>query len=211
MKKMCLALLLCVCSSLLYAQSRITEVEYQKVSRPAIVNEVPFASKTVEKAIEEDFAKKGYKGTSSKGFTVYKGVRLPQLGPDAYDIYFMAEKKSRRDNDNSTVTMMITKGFDAFVSQSTDATLFGNAQTYLDSLRNIVAVYDLEQQILAQEDELKKADKKNESLKEEAKDLEKKKKKLEDQIEDNIKDQKNQEKEVEKQKQILETLKANRK
>lgn len=142
MKKMCLALLLCVSYPLLYAQSRITEVEYQKVSRPLLFMNIIYCKSSRKSNRRRGIAKKGYKGTSSKGFTVYKGVRLPQLGPDAYDIYFMTEKKSRRDNDNSTVTMMITKGFDAFVSQSTDAILFANAQTYLDSLRNIVAVYD---------------------------------------------------------------------
>ena len=211
MKQLCLAFVLFLSHSFSFSQSKSTEVDYQKQSRPAIVNDVPFGAKTIENAIDDTLSKMGYKGTGSKGFTVYKGVRFSQLGPDAYDLYFMVDKKSRKDNENSTVTMMISKGFDAFVSKSSDKAVFENAQTYLDSLRNMVAKYDLEQQISAQEEELKKAVKKNTELQDKAKDLEKKKRRLEDDISDNIKDQQNQVKELEKQRQILEVLRGKRK
>jgi hypothetical protein len=194
-----------------FAQTRPATTEYQKITRPALVNEVPFSAKTVENAIEDSFLKLGYKSSSSKGFTVFKGVHLKELGPDPLDLYFMVDKKSKRDKENSIVTMMISKGFDAFINDSSDAVTFGNAKNYLDSLRNTVASYDLEQQISAQEDEVKKADKKNSNLSDEGKDLEKKKRKLENDIKDNFKDQENQAKELDKQKQILETLKTKRK
>ena len=211
MKQLCLACMLCLFHSFLFAQSQSTEVDYQKQSRPAIVNDLPFDAKTVENAIDDTLSKMGYKGSGSKGFTVYKGVHLTELGSDSYDLYFMVDKKSRRDKENSTVTLMISKGFDAFISKSTDKTVFEKAQNYLDSLRNMVARYDLEQQIKTQEEELKKAEKKNADLQDEAKDLEKKKRKLEDQISDNIKDQQNQVKELDKQRQILEVLRGKRK
>ncbi|MEP7166253.1 MAG: hypothetical protein ABI741_16240 [Ferruginibacter sp.] len=211
MRKLFLLIIICTAYTFSYAQSRSSKVDYQKESRPAIENDVPFPAKTVEKAIEDTFAKLGYKGSGSKGFTVYKGVRMPELGPDAYDIYFMVDKKSRKDNENSTVTMMVTKGFDTFISESSDEKVFGKTKNYLDSLRNTVAVYDLEQQIATQEDEVKNADKKNENLQEDGKDLVKKKRKLEEAISDNIRDQERQAKEVEKQKQILQTLKGKRK
>ena len=211
MKQIFLGCLLCFSHLFLFAQTRSTEVDYQKQSRPALVNDVPFPSATIEKAIEDTFSKMGYKSINSKGYTVYKGVRLPQLGTDSYDVYFMVDKKSRKDKENSTVTMMVTKGFDAFVSRSSDAAVFERSQTYLDSLRNMIAIYDLEQQITAQQEEVKKADKKSADLEDEAKSLEKKKRKLEEDISDNDKARNNQEKEIEKQKQILEVLKGKRK
>ncbi|CAN5723064.1 hypothetical protein BH11BAC4_BH11BAC4_15730 [soil metagenome] len=211
MRKLILCSLFCISNALLFAQTKGMDVEYQKQLRPAVVNDLPFDAKTVEKAIDDTLSKLGYKSTSSKGFTVYKGVRLAELGPDSYDLYFMVDKKSRKDNENSTVTLMLTKGFDAFVSSSSDPSVYEHSKTYLDSLRNTVARYDLEQQIMAQEEAIKKADKKNTDYREEGKDLEKKKRKLEDQIADNIKDQANQVKELEKQRQILEVLKRKRK
>ncbi len=205
--------LLCIVSLSFYsvAQTKKTTTDYQKIARPALANELPFSVKTVEDAIDDAFSKMGYKGSSSKGFIVYKGVRLKELGAEAYDIYFMVDKKSKRDKENSNVTMMLSKGFDAFISDTSGAQIYGRAGIYLDSLRNTVAAYDLEQQIKAQEDEVKKADKKNENLQEEGKDLAKKKRKLEQDIDDNNKEQESQVKELDKQKQILETLKTKRK
>lgn len=194
-----------------FSQSRSTEVEYQKISRPALVNDIPFPANTIEDAIKDYFAKKGYKASSTKGFTVYKGVSLNELGAGSYDIYFMVDKKSRKEKELSTVTVMISKGFDEFVSNNSDALVFGKAQTYLDSLRNMIAVYDLEVQISVQELEIKKAAKKSSDLEDEGKELEKKKKRLEDDIADNIKEQEKQVKDLENQKQILEVLKNKRK
>ena len=211
MKQLFSLLLACMTCAFSFAQTRTTTTEYQKVSRTALVNEVPFPANTVEKAIEDTFSKLGYKGTSSKGFTVYKGVRLAELGSEPYDLYFMVDKKSKKDKDNSVITMMISKGFDEFVTESTGGKILDKGKEYLDSIRNTLASYDLEQQIILQEDEVKKADKKNESLQDDNKDLLKKKKKLENDIEDNIKNQEKQAKEVDKQKQILEVLKGKRK
>ena len=148
------------------AQTQSSRIEYQKISRPALVNEVPLLPKPLKMPSKKPL-KDGLQGSSAKDFTVYKGVRMSSLAPDSYDIYFMVEKKSRRDKDNSTVTMMISKGYDAFVDESTDATVVSNGKDFLNNLRDIVSAYDLEQQIAAQMDEVKSAEKKANSLEEE--------------------------------------------
>jgi hypothetical protein len=193
------------------AQSRTSTVEYQKINRQAVVNEIPFPEKTIRDAIDEKMEKMGYKGKDSKGFTVYNGVRLSDLGNDSYDLYFMADRKSRKEKENSTLTLMISKGFDSFVSDSSDARLMKNAKGYLDSIINVIAAYDLEQQIIAQEDAVKKADKKYTNLMDDGQSLEKKRKNIEQDIEDNKKNQTSQQTEIEKQKQILDTLRGKRK
>jgi len=202
------ALAMCIAAT---AQSRTATVEYLKVNRQAVVNDIPFPEKTIMNAIDNKMEQMGYKGKDSKGFTVYKGVRMPELGNDSYDLYFMADKKSRKDKENCTLTLMITKGFDSFVSDSSDSRVMNNAKQYLDSIRNLIAAYDLEQQIVAQEDVVKKADKKYTNLIDDSASLEKKRKNIEKDIEDNKKDQASQQTEIEKQKQILETLRGKRK
>ncbi|MBK8712658.1 MAG: hypothetical protein IPL97_12425 [Niastella sp.] len=210
--KLIITLLLSLCITVIsFGQARTGTADYQKVSRAAILNDMPFPAKTVENALIDNFLKKGYKSSSSKGFTVFKGVRLTELGPDSYDLYFSAERVSRRDKDNSTLTLLISKGFDAFINEADDATLITNAVAYMNGLRDVVAAYDLEQQIADQENAVKKAEKKDSNLKDEAEDLQKKKSKIESDIARNIKDKADQEKEVANQKQILETLKAKRK
>ncbi|GAB2828383.1 hypothetical protein [Ferruginibacter profundus] len=193
------------------AQSRTATVEYQKINRQAVVAEIPFPEKTIRDAIDNKMEQMGYKGKDSKGFTVYKGVRMPELGNDSYDLYFMADRKSRKEKENSTLTLMVSKGFDSFISDSSDSRVISNAKNYLDTIKNMIAAYDLEQQIIVQEDAVKKADKKYSNLIDDSASLEKKRKSIEKDIEDNKKDQANQQAEIEKQKQILETLRGKRK
>lgn len=208
MKKIVVLVLLFVLNLHSNAQSRTSTVEYQKADREAIVNEIPFSEDMITRAIQDTLEKLGYKGKESKGFIVYKGVKMPALGSEAYDLYFSVDKKSKREKDISKVTLMISKGFDSFITEKSDPGLVRNAKTYLDSLRNTVAVYDKGQQISEQEEVVKKAEKKMENLTEDAQDLQKKKKKLEKEIEDNIKEQADQQKELEKQRQVLSTLKG---
>jgi len=208
MKKIIAIVLSVVLNLHAHAQSRTSNIEYQKTDREAIVNEIPFPEDMITKAIQDTLETMGYKGKENKGFMVYKGVKMPALGSEAYDLYFSVDKKSKREKDISNVTMMISKGFDAFVTGKSDPDLFRNAKTYLDSLRNTVAIYDKAQQVSEQEEVVKKTEKKMENLAEDAQDLQKKKKKLEKEIEDNIKEQADQQRELEKQRQVLSTLKG---
>jgi hypothetical protein len=192
------------------AQSETTTINYLKADREAVANEMPFSEKTIMKAIDNKMLQMGYKGKDSKGFTVYKAVRLPELGNADYDLYFMAERKSRRNKDNSTVTLMISKGLDNFATVKNDAALFNNAKTYLENILPMITAYDLELQITDQQDAVNNADKKYNDLIDEGQSLEKKRKNIEKDIEDNKKNQENQVAEIEKQKQKLETLKSSR-
>ena len=193
------------------AQSTVENVSYLKIDRQAVVNELPFSEKIIMGAIDEKMGQMGYKGKSSKGFTVYKGVRMAELGTGDYDLYFMADRKSRRNKDNSTLTLMLSTGNEIFVSEQTNAGLISNAKKYLDSITNMISAYDLEQQIIEQQEVTTKADKKYNSLVDEGQSLEKKRKNIENDIEDNKKNQAQQQTEIEKQKLILETLKGKRK
>jgi hypothetical protein len=208
-KTTCFILLMAV-SFTAAAQSHTTTVEYQKIKRDAITADLPFPEKLVAGAIEDTLQKLGYKGKDSKGYTVYKGVKLYALGRGEYDLYFAVNGKGKKDKDNSVVTLMLSKGFDEFITEKSDGSIVKDAKTYLDSLRNIVAVYELEQRITEQDEVVKKNEKRSNSLTEDAADLQKEKKKLEKKIEDNLKEQEKQVKEMEVQKQVLETLRGKR-
>lgn len=203
--------LLALSAQMGFSQARIGTVEYLKSHRQSIVGDFPFAAKTIESTIEDKLEKMGYKAKSSKGFTVFRGVTMPELGTGVYDLYFSVDKKSKREKDNSVVTMMISKGYENFVSEKDDPLIIENAKKYVDNLKLAVEAYDLEGQINEQEDVIKKNVKKAEDLVDEGSDLEKKLKKIQQQIEDNKKAQTDQEAEVQKQKEILEMFKSRRK
>ena len=168
------------------AQARTADVEYLKINRQAIVTEMPFAEKTVRKTIEDKMAKLGYKGKDTKSYTMYSGVKLAELGPDAYDLYFMVDRKSRKEKEIAVITMLVSKGLDAFVTETTDATLMSNAKTFVNNLAPNVVAYDLELQIVDQEDVVKKNEKKGINLLDDATGLQKDKIKIEKKIADNI-------------------------
>ncbi|MBA2562572.1 MAG: hypothetical protein H0V14_06595 [Chitinophagaceae bacterium] len=190
-----------------FAQSRYVFIKFKDAQRPSVVHEFSFPEKTVAKAIDDKMEKLGYKGKESKGFVVYKGVTLSELGNQPLDMYFKVDGK----RENTTVNLMMSKGNENFVTELDDASTINNAKSFMDSLALGIEAYDLEQQIANQENDLKKAEKKYQNLVNDADDLQKAKRKIENNIEENLKDQKNQEAEIEKQRQISETLKSKRK
>jgi hypothetical protein len=195
----------------LKAQSHYVFIDFKNAQRPAIQSEYSFPQKTVSDAIENKLNKLGYKSKEIKGYTVFKGVILPELGNQPYDLYFNVDRKSRKDKDVAVVNMLVSSGNEIFLSDSSDSRTMNNARSFLDNLMPSIAAYDLQQQVNNQQDAVTKAEKKYKSLQNDADDLQKRKKKLEQQIEDNLKDQKNQQAEIEKQRQLFETLKARQK
>lgn len=193
------------------AQSRVEPVEFQKIPRQAAVMEYPFSTKTTQAAIDDKFTKLGYKSKETKGFMVYKGVRMAELGSDMYDLYFMVDKKSRKDKDNSKISLLISKGLEQFVSDTLDATVFNNGKNYLTNFGPVIVAYDLEVQIKEQQEVVQKNEKKSGSLIESGVSMQKEKAKLEKKISDNEQDQVTQKAEIEIQKQILTTIISMRK
>ena len=194
-----------------FAQAHYVFIDFKDGQKPGIQNDVPYTDKVVTGAIKSKLEKLGYKGKEAKGYDVYRGVNLPELGLGTYDLYFKVDRKSKKEKDISTVTMLISKGNEIYVTETDDAQTIENAKTFLNNLFVTAAAYSLDKEIIAQQETVNKSEKKYKSLVSDADDLQKRKRKLEQQIEENIKDQKNQQAEVEKQRQILESLKTRKK
>lgn len=211
MKKIYIVVSLLFCCSFGFSQAILSTTEYNKSVKPAVSVEIPFPESTISDAIKDSLNKLGYKSKDAKDFFVFKGVKLPVLGSDTYDLYFNVDKKSRKDKDHSTVTLMVSKGYENFISDATDPDLIENAKTYLNNLVETVAAYDLELQIKDQNESVKKATKKLADLVGTSEDLQKKKAAIEQSIIDNTNAQAAQKAEIEKQTQILQTLLGKRK
>jgi hypothetical protein len=209
MKNFFLAIATILLATATQAQVQNVTAEYQKMMQPALQIDIPYPEKTVMNALIEKLEKLGYKGKENKGYYTFKGVKLPELGTDAYDLYFKTERKSRREKDATLLTMMISTGYEKFLG-STDAAM-EKAKAFLNNQIPQSEAYDLESQITEQDDVQKRADKKLKDLEEDNISLVKKKEKLEQEIADNLKKQEAQRAEIEKQLQIGNTLKGKRK
>ncbi|UAY52521.1 hypothetical protein [Ferruginibacter albus] len=193
------------------AQAYTGQSDFNKTMQSAAIVELPFENGTTSDAINNKFKSLGYSSKSSGDYKLYKGIKLAELGDGTYDIYLKVDKKSKKEKDRSVVYMLISSGYEKFIPEAANADLFNNAKTFLNNLMPSVVAVDLENQITAQEDAVKKANKKLSNLNEDGEDLAKKQKKLEQDIADNKSSIANQQKEVAAQQQILETLKSKRK
>ena len=193
------------------SQARSVTAEYQKMKQSAVEIEVPFPEKTVEKSFIDHFERLGYKGKETKGYYTFKEVRLPNIGPGIYDMYFKTERKSKREKDHTILTILLANGNEKFLNESENSTEINNAKQFLNEQQNNVASYDLELQIAEQDNIVIKDDKRLANLSQDSLDLVKKKEKIDFDMQENTKKKAAQRAELEKQQLIFETLKGKRK
>ncbi len=186
-------------------------VQFNKKDVPGVIVEVPFVESTVREAIDKNFEKLGYKSRKQKDYLVYNGVNMPEFGNELYDIYVLVERKSRQEKEISNVTFLMSKGFENFVDDREENRLLDKTKTYMNELRTLAADYDLELQIAAQEEVLRKVAKKLDNYVEDSVSLVKKKRRIEDDIVQNNSNISSQKIDSYRQKQILDMLMSKRK
>lgn len=193
------------------AQSYTGETKINSMQKLAVINEMPFAAEITEGAVKKKMTQLGYTGKEEKGFIVYKNVSIPSLGPATYNLYFKTERKSRREKEQSSVYMLLSDNYDAFLNETRDLTVINNAKTFLNSLSVQAEDVYIESEIVKQEEAVKKADKDYTNSVEDGNSLEKKRVNLEEDIRKNKEQQEQKRLEAEKQKQLLEVARGKRK
>ncbi|MBS1566114.1 MAG: hypothetical protein JST39_17150 [Bacteroidetes bacterium] len=214
MKRIILPFLALLISVSLLAQPKAHEgtTDFQKTSQPAAIIELPYAEATVEKAVEEYMSKKGVRGADSRDFKVYRGYKMRSTHDHSSDLYFKAERKSRRDKDMCTLYLVIGKnGEDIKTRTDGGKASLDGATELLDDMLPAIEAYSLELQIKDQEELVKKNQKKYDNLVEDSVDYVKKMKSLQDKMDQNRKDRDGQQTELKKQSDILDVLRGKRK
>lgn len=180
------------------------QVEYDKEKRTGVVAEYNVEKKTVEEALKERLEKAGLgKPKSSKGFLHYPGVVWKDISTEKIDVYTRVEGKK----DNAVVSVLISKGYDNFITSGNDGNIIQNTKKFLDNFNRDITVYQLQLDINKQEAMVKKAEKEYQSSVDKGKDLATDKERLEKKIADNETEQKSLQKELEKAKTALDGLK----
>lgn len=210
MKKIIVAAFAIMFSFTAFSQSEISTASFNKSAESAVVMNIAYSDEAVSNGLENKMSKWG-KAKKSKGYTMYKNVLIPDISKDPVTLYFNVDKKSSKDNGNSVVTMLIANGDDKFYKADDDKELFSNAKQFLNSFDEFSEAADLELRITAQDETVKKADKKLKKLRDDSIDNEKQKKKLEEKMAQNVKDIEQQEKDLVTQKEQLDALIKKRK
>jgi hypothetical protein len=204
--KQVLGIILLLCSVLvLQAQTAITTATFNKLPQTAVQFNIAFSDEAVENGLANKLAAYG-KPKKIKEYLVYRNVNIPEISSTPVTLYFNVERKSKKDNNNSVLTLMLSNEFDRFYSKETDSTLFNNALQYLKGFEAPVAAASLELNILAQDENAQKSDKKLKKLRDEAINLEKDKVRIEEKIAQRKKEIEKEEIELAKQKELLDGL-----
>lgn len=167
-----------------------TQVSYQKSVLPATVVDLPYPADVVEESIKDYMGRQGWKSSGSRGFRVFKNIKLDDTARMLHDMHIRVEKKSSRDNANSIVTILtVNPNEDPATRTGKDEELMSRTAAFVERMLPAIEAGDLEDRIKNQESDTKKAQNKLGSLHDDQGSLEKKIRDTEDDLKKNKEDQ----------------------
>jgi hypothetical protein len=186
-----------------YGQAYESSVQFQNKLQPAAVIELPYAPSIVNAAMTDYLSKKGRsKSNDIRGFTTFRNTAPVSSDSSNADLYFKTERKSRKDNDVTLISLLVMPNADTGVSKLHYFNM-DNARAYLDDLAIAINAYNLELKIKDQNEAVIKAEAKYKNLVRDGEELEKKRTDLDKKIADNKDNLQRQLIEIENQKQKL--------
>lgn len=195
---------------LVFSQAYEGIVEYDKKKQDAFLIDYSYSPEAVENAIVKKMELLGYKPkeekglfNKDKGFKLFKGAFVTEVSADRLDYIIKVESKSRKNKDESVISLILLK--DGVNAKSAFAAAdMERVKEFLKNLRPNVEAADLEIQIRNQEESIAKAEKKLNGLKSDKAELEKK-------LANNVSEQEATQKDIDSQRVALEVLKGKRK
>ena len=156
MKRISFLVFLVAGSIMTFAQSSAKNVEFKKALRPALTLPLTFNPETSEETILAKLKETGYKPEKSgnflnkknneEGYYKFSGVVLPQLANQTVDLYFKVDPLET-DNYRSSITLLVSKGYDNFVSPENDSATYLASQDFLNGFVQNIIVYNINQQL----------------------------------------------------------------
>lgn len=199
-------------------QSNFSTITINKKLQPGLVLELPNNTSVAEGTILQKLNETGYtpetkgklfwKKNKLDGFYVFNGVELAALNNQKLDMYFKVEPKSKSRKNQSVIYLLVSKGYDNFISPEADSATFAAATAFLNGFVAGTASYRLNLDIEEQTKVVKAAEKKLADLEEDDKALTRKIEELQADLRNKKDDKVMQEKEIANQKMKLEELKA---
>lgn len=194
------------------AQSVEGRVEYQKNKYRAAVLEVPYPPQQVEEAFDQYLKKQGAPGSPVRGFRLYRNVKLNGQRNFYGDLYVNTEKKSRREKEATTISVVVGRPNETITNRSPDDDYgLAEAKDFLNRMVAEVSAHSLDQAILAQEEALKKSNRKYDDLMADSSELVRRQTELNEKIGKNGESLKAQRASIAKEKEMLEGMKNKKK
>lgn len=202
-----------------YAQSTFSTINYKDALRPALTLPLIYKTDIAEETILAKLKETGYKPqTKGKfrkknkqdGFYVFPGVQLPELGNQQLDLYFKVDPLSGENSYNSSISLMVSKGYDNFVSPEVDSATFSASQRFLNSFVTHTEALQVSKQLEEQKHKIAESEKKWQDLRNKKEDARKKIAQLEADIKNWEKQEQAQKLDIDTQRSLLQELEAKR-
>jgi hypothetical protein len=183
----------CAGAGPLYAQQPKpyeSQVSYQKTVQTATMIDLPYPSDVVESSIKDYMARNGWKSSSSRGYKVYKNMKLDDTARMLSDLHVKVDRKSSRDKSSSVVTVLAAgAGEDPALHTGRDAAMTSRTTAFVEKMLPAIEAGDLEDRIKSQEEDTKRAQNKLGYMHDEQGNLEKKIHNAQDDLQQNKDDQ----------------------
>lgn len=222
MKKLFLFVIIVVLSGTLntFGQSVYQQINFKEVLRPSLSLPLAYEAKIAEETILAKLKETGYKPEKSgnlfnkknkqDGFYTFSGVQLPELANQKLDLYFRIDPISGNSDSRSSVSLMVSKGYENFVSPETDSATFSASEKFLNSFVGKTDVFHVNRQIEDQKKSIIVSEKKWKELRDKQEDANKKIAQLESDIKNWQQEELTQQQEVDKQRSQLKELETKR-
>lgn len=185
--------LLIVCCTGAYAQQAKpyeTQVSYQKSVQPVTVIDLPYPPDVVESSIKDYMARNGWKSSSSRGYKVYRNMKLDDTASALNDLHVKVDRRSSRDKSSSIVTVLAARaGEDPETRTGKDAVIMARTAAFVEKMLPAIEAGDLEDRIKSQDEDTKRAQNKLGYMHDEQGNLEKKIRNTQDDLQKNKEDQ----------------------
>jgi hypothetical protein len=212
MRNLFIILIVLITTSLSKAQVSDGKLTIEKVDQPAVVGTFSFSPDITTAVLQDDMKYRGFgKGDEKRGLYKYTGILFTDISNDKIDFYFKVEQGDKKNENTSTVYILVSKGYDNFISRANGSDIYKATVKYLEGLMAKFEEKKLALDIENQEKIVKDAEKKYNNAVDDGKDLADKKQKIEQQILENTKTQEESKAGLDKEKELLETLNKKKK
>lgn len=203
-----------------FAQSSFQQVKFKDALRPSLNLPLAYEAKIAEETILAKLKETGYKPEKSgnmfnkknkqEGFYTFSGVQLPELANQKLDLYFKVDPISGDKENRSSISLMVSKGYENFVSPETDSETFSASEKFLNSFVGRTDVFQVNKQIEEQKKGITASEKKWKDLRTKQEDATKKITQLESDIKNWQQEEISQQQDVDKQRLLLKELEDKR-
>lgn len=165
------------------AQATDTLTFFNQKTQASTVAHYDFSAEEVSGALNKKFSSLKFPKAVNvvDGYSLYKGVLIPEISSVKLDVY---TKVVAQGVANSSLYLILSKGYDNYVSKASDPEIVANSLLFLNGFSKNIRAYRYGVEIDKQNELIKGIDKRLESSDDQKKSLEKNKSKIQSKIGD---------------------------